>query len=185
MGAPDLPPDIPPDFAEAFHELYPRARRLAYRILGNISEAEDAAAEALTRALVAWRRVGPLPYREAWVLRVTANVAVDARRRRQRGDDEVVHAVGEDEDVTDLRLALAAALAALPRRQREVIALHHLVGLRESEIASCLGVSVGAVKKHGHRGMARLRAALGKEWDSTVSGAERGLEQGGIAGVAI
>ena len=49
MGAPDLPPE----FAEAFHELYPRARRLAYRILGNASEAEDVAAEALTRALVA------------------------------------------------------------------------------------------------------------------------------------
>jgi RNA polymerase sigma factor (sigma-70 family) len=177
MGAPDLPPE----FGEAFHELYPRARRLAYRILGNISEAEDAAAEALTRALVAWRRVGPLPYREAWVLRVTANVAVDARRRRQRADGEGVPGLAEEEDVTDLRLALAAALAALPRRQREVIALHHLVGLRESEIASCLGVSVGAVKKHGHRGMARLRTALGQDWDSTLSG----HEQGGVAGVAI
>ncbi|MDQ3978945.1 MAG: sigma-70 family RNA polymerase sigma factor [Actinomycetota bacterium] len=177
MGAPDLPPE----FGEAFHELYPRARRLAYRILGNISEAEDAAAEALTRALVAWRRVGPLPYREAWVLRVTANVAVDVRRRRQRVDGEGVPALPDDEDVTDLRLALAAALAALPRRQREVIALHHLVGLRESEIASCLGVSVGAVKKHGHRGMARLRTALGQDWDSTLSG----HEQGGVAGVAI
>ena len=178
MGAPGLPPE----FAEAFHELYPRARRLAYRILGNISEAEDAAAEALTRALVAWRRVGSLPYREAWVLRVTANVAVDARRRRQRAaDDEAVVPAAEDEDITDLRLALAAALAALPRRQREVIALHHLVGLRESEIASCLGVSVGAVKKHGHRGMARLRTALGQDWDATLSG----HEQGGVAGVAI
>lgn len=183
MGAPDLPPE----FAEAFHELYPRARRLAYRILGNINEAEDAAAEALTRALVSWRRVGSLPYREAWVLRVTANVAVDARRRRQRAADDLAVGVagdgrgGEDEDVTDLRLALAAALAALPRRQREVIALHHLVGLRESEIASCLGVSLGAVKKHGHRGMARLRTALGQDWDSTLSG----HEQGGVAGVAI
>ncbi len=178
MGAPELPPE----FAEAFHELYPRARRLAYRILGNASEAEDAAAEALTRALVAWRRVGQLPYREAWVLRVTANVAIDARRKRQRAaEDEVVVPAGEAEDVTDLRLALAAALAALPRRQREVIALHHLVGLREAEIASCLGVSLGAVKKHGHRGMARLRTALGQEWDSTLGG----REQGGVAGVAI
>jgi RNA polymerase sigma factor (sigma-70 family) len=177
MGAPELPPD----FAEAFHELYPRARRLAYRILGNPSEAEDAAAEALTRALVAWRRVASLPYREAWVLRVTANVAVDARRRGRRADAEETLPAAENEDVTDLRLALAAALAALPRRQREVIALHHLVGLREAEIASALGVSVGAVKKHGHRGMARLRAALGHEWDPSLGG----REQGGIAGVAI
>ena len=184
MGAPELPPD----FAEAFHELYPRARRLAYRILGNPSEAEDAAAEALTRALVAWRRVATLPYREAWVLRVTANVAVDTRRRRRAADEIGVPAV-EDEDATDLRLALAAALAALPRRQREVIALHHLVGLRESDIARVLGVSVGAVKKHGHRGLARLRVALGQEWDSSLTERGRGLgqghEHGGIAGVAI
>ena len=178
MGAPDLPPE----FAEAFHELYPRARRLAYRILGNLSEAEDAAAEALTRALVAWRRVGPLPHRDAWVLRVTANVAVDARRRRRRAAEEgMVDVAGDSEEVADLRVALAAALTALPRRQREVIALHHLVGLRESEIARCLGVSVGSVKKHGHRGMARLRTALGQDWNSALSG----HEQGGVAGVAI
>ena len=181
MGAPDLPPE----FAEAFHELYPRARRLAYRILGNASEAEDVAAEALTRALVAWRRVGVLPYREAWVLRVTANVAVDARRRRHRAErlPAAGEIAGEGEEVTDLRLALAAALAALPRRQREVIALHYLVGLRESEIARSLGVSVGAVKKHGHRGMARLRAALGQDWETI--GGEHGHEHGGVAGVAI
>jgi RNA polymerase sigma factor (sigma-70 family) len=168
MGAPDLPPG----FEEAFLELYPRARRLAYRMLGNPSDAEDVAAEALTRALVAWRRVGPLPYREAWVLRVTANVAVDALRRQSRAAERVGEADGAaavewvdgEEEMHDLRLALAAALSALPRRQREVIALHHLVGLQEHEIAECLGVSVGTVKKHGHRGLSRLRDRMGEEW---------------------
>jgi RNA polymerase sigma factor (sigma-70 family) len=162
MGAPDLPPG----FEEAFSELYPRARRLAYRILGNVNDAEDVAAEALTRALVAWRRVGALPYRDAWVLRVTANVAVDARRRQRRMPESqpVIDRADDFDDTHVLRLALAAALAALPRRQREVIALHHLVGLKEHEIARCLGVSVGSVKKHGHRGLMRLRDRLGEGW---------------------
>lgn len=64
-----------------------RARQVAYRILGDRSEAEDAAAEAFTRALVTWRKVGALAFRDAWVLRVTANVAVDWRRRRRVGVD--------------------------------------------------------------------------------------------------
>ncbi len=164
MGAPDLPPG----FEEAFSELYPRARRLAYRMLGDPTEAEDVAAEALTRAVVAWRRIGDLPYREAWVLRVTANVAVDTLRRQQRAAHAqpsfVAAPIDGEDDVHDLRLALAAALSALPRRQREVIALHHLVGMQEHEIARCLGVSVGSVKKHGHRGLSRLRARLGEDW---------------------
>lgn len=180
MGAPDLPPE----FAEAFHELYPRARRLAHRVLGNDSEAEDVAAEALTRALVAWRRIGPLPWREAWVLRVTANVAIDTRRRQGRDNEVEVAPVESAEDVTALRMALAAALGALPRRQREVIALHHLVGMREQDIATCLGVSLGSVKKHGHRGMARLRDRLGHDWNAAAADAPTPTN-GGIAGVAI
>ncbi|MBV9041360.1 MAG: hypothetical protein JOZ68_10160, partial [Acidimicrobiia bacterium] len=70
------------DFDECFRALYPRARSVAYRILGSRPAAEDAAAEAFTRALVAWRRVRSLPYRDAWILRVSANVAIDVRRRR-------------------------------------------------------------------------------------------------------
>ncbi len=155
---------LPEGFEEAFSALYPKARTVAYRILGNRQDAEEAAAEALTRALVSWRRVGPLPYRDAWVLRVTANVAVDACRRR-RPDTAVADPVDDPQEATVLRLALAQAMAALPRRQREVIALRYLVGLGEAETAECLEVSVGSVKKHGHRAMAALRRRLGSEWD--------------------
>src|SRR5690349_6688012 len=71
-------------FDEVFDELYPRARTLAYRILGDLPAAEDAAAEAMTRTLVRWHRVRRLPHRDGWILRVTANVALDAARRRSR-----------------------------------------------------------------------------------------------------
>lgn len=77
------PAPLPDGFEVMFTDLYPRARQVAYRILGDRSEAEDAAAEAFTRALVTWRKVGALAFRDAWVLRVTANVAVDWRRRRR------------------------------------------------------------------------------------------------------
>ena len=176
---------MPADFDAAFRRLYPRARAVAYRILGEPTEAEDAAAEAFTRALVAWRRVADLPYLDAWVLRVTANVAVDVVRRRRvpvvamdaAPAGGIAGAAAPADELVVLRLALAAALAALPRRQREVIALHFLVGLREDEVARSLGVSVGSVKRHGHRAMAGLRRQLGAEWDWT--------RPEGASGVAI
>lgn len=160
MASPPTP--LPEGFATAFAELYPRARQVAYRILGDRAEAEDAAAEALTRTLVAWRKVETLPHRDAWVLRVTANVAVDWRRRR-RARAEVDPVVPGDEEAIAVRLALAAALAALPRRQREVIALRYLVGMSEAEVAASLAVSVGSVKKHASRAMSGLRRRLGDE----------------------
>ncbi len=160
----------PADFDAAFRALYPRARALAYRMLGDPARAEDAAAEALARALASWKRVGNLPYREPWVLRVTANVAVDmCRRDRHLATTPLVvdaAPIGatEEADHAALRLALSEALAALPRRQREVIVLQHLVGLPQAEVAACLGVTIGSVKRHGHRALASLRTRLGEGW---------------------
>jgi RNA polymerase sigma factor (sigma-70 family) len=145
-------------FDEAFRALYPQARSVALRILGSVADAEDAAAEGLARALVDWGRVGSLPHRDAWILRVTINVAIDAARRRGRSHPEVVDVENTD-DATVLRLTLVAALAQLPRRQREAVVLRHLAGLPEQDVAAALGVSQNTVKKHLQRGMARLRSS--------------------------
>ena len=53
--------------------------------------------------------------------------------------------------------AVVDALAALPRRQREVLALRYYLDLSEREIAETLGISPGAVKSHASRGAAALR----------------------------
>jgi RNA polymerase sigma factor (sigma-70 family) len=151
----------PESFDEAFPGLYRRARGLAYRILGDMTAAEDAAAEAMARALVHWKRIGDLPYRDGWVLRVTANVALDAVRRQQRAQihlPDPVEAVSPPEENIVLRTALVAALQALPRRQREAIVLVHLVGMSSTEAAASMNVSVSSVSQHMRRGLARLRA---------------------------
>ena len=54
-------------------------------------------------------------------------------------------------------------VVGLPRRQREVIALRHLVDLSEREVASVLGISAGAVKQHLHRGLASVRGRLPRD----------------------
>lgn len=143
-------------FDEWFVERYPDARRVAHRVLGSAVAAEDAAAEAFTRALADWTRVSALPHRDAWVLRVTSNVAVDAARRR-RPDPVVDHAGDDMDDVAVLRVSLVAALARLPRRQREAICLRYLAGLPADEVAEAMGVSANSAKKHLQRGLDRLR----------------------------
>src|ERR671912_110211 len=98
-------------FEQAFDDVFPRARVLAYRILGNWSAAEDAAAEAFARLRLRWPKLGRTDYVEAWVLRVTTNVALDAARRRVPAT--LPAAALDVEDATAVRLALGHALRAL------------------------------------------------------------------------
>lgn len=147
------------DFDQFFDVLFPRAQSLAWRIVGNRCAAEDIAAEALTRAYARWPRLQGLSHRDGWVLRVASNLAIDAVRRRPApfsSRENTSH-----EDLSDLRLALAAALHSLPYRQRAVITLRFLSDLSEVEVAAALGMAVGTVKSHTHRGLANLRGHIG------------------------
>lgn len=158
------------DFESAFRELYPRAFGLALRMVGNRAVAEDIAAETMARAYARWDRLDP-DRRAGWVLRVTSNQAIDLLRRKGH---TMVPGVVDLEDGTALRIALAAALAKLPRRQREAIALRYLSDLSEAETALALGIGVGSVKTHTHRGLAALRDRLDGGLD------ERRMEQLGV-----
>ena len=150
-------------FEVAFDVLFPRAQRLAYRMLGDDAAAEDVAAEALARAYANWGKVRDLPYRDGWVLRVATNLAVDAARKRRALLPTPSQHVLDDEAA--VRLALQAALRSLPRRQQQAICLRYLAGLSEAEVAIALGVSVGTVKTHLHRGSAALRKWLGSDFE--------------------
>ena len=154
------------DFEEAFDSLFPRAFHLARRIVGDDAAAEDVAAEALARAYARWSHVAALPYRDAWVLRVAANLAIDETRRRR--PVRAPAPAADPDDVVTLRVALRAALRSLPRRQRQAVALRYLGGLSDTEVAGALGISTGSVKTHLHRGRAALRAAFGPGIESEV-----------------
>lgn len=153
---------------EAFADLFRIAYVVAYRILGNVAEAEDAAAETIARACLRWRRVGSLPYRDAWVARVAANIAIDAVRRRGRTVAPRQDPVRDPAEATVLRLALVGALEALSTRQREVVVLRYLADQPEADVASSLGISINTVKKHTLRGVAALRSRLGPSWEDVA-----------------
>src|SRR5437763_16454444 len=146
-------------FEDAYRRLFPRAATLAYRLLGQRAAAEDVAAEALARTYAHWRKVSLLPHRDAWVLRVATNLAIDAARRRP-----VPAALQDPSDVEEtatVRMALVAALQSLPRRQRQTVALRYLSGLRAEEVATALGVSTSTANTHLRRGLDALKGRLG------------------------
>ena len=147
------------EFERWFRSLYPRAYRIALRIVGSPAEAEDAAAEAFSRALLRWRRVGELDYRDAWLLRVTANVAIDVIRRQKRAPMVSTVAEQPEGDASD-RIYLLGALTTLPARQRDVLVLRYFADLTDEDIARCLSMASGTVKSHVHRGLVRMRERL-------------------------
>jgi len=167
-----------PSFEERFDALAAISYKVAYRLVGDRADAEDLAQEALARAYASWRKVSG--YDEAWVIRVTTNLAIGRWRkerrtvasadvptlaRRGRPEDERPgrrHLVGvtAQADVAE-RLELMAALRALPRRQREVVALRYLADMPEAAVVAALGCAPGTVKQHAHRGLAALRRHLG------------------------
>jgi len=149
--------------------LAPLALRLAARMLGDRTEAEDVAQEAMLRL---WRVAPDWRQGEAkvstWLYRVTSNLCTD--RLRRRGRSVALDAVAEPEDgrpgavagliEADRAAALEAALAALPDRQRQAVVLRHLEGLTNPEIAEIMEIGVEAVESLTARGKRALTAAL-------------------------
>ena len=149
--------------------LLPRVLGQASRMLQDRAEAEDVAQEALLRL---WRAAPGWRAGEAqvstWLYRVVANLCTD-RLRRRRGHLDLA-AVAEPPDAapgvaaqlqTTARMqALSHALATLPERQAQAVALRHLEGLSNPEIAEIMDISVTSVESLTARGKRALAAVL-------------------------
>ena len=161
------------DFDDLFRSTWSRAVAAARRIVGPGGDPDGLAAEALTRAYDRWPSVRRHPAPDAWVLRVAINLALDRVRRPADASDDAIHprgdgvgfeeGIGDAADATATRLALVAALRALPEKQRHAVALRYLAGCAEDDIAASLGINPGTVKTHIKRGLASLRTQLGTE----------------------
>jgi RNA polymerase sigma factor (sigma-70 family) len=99
------------------------------------------------------------------------------RRRSWRNEtataDPMVPGVpdrSEHADHTD-RLAIVAALARLPPRQRAVVVLRFYEDLSVEQTAEVLSVTVGTVKSQTSHALAKLRVSLGDAFVTTTQGA--------------
>jgi RNA polymerase sigma factor (sigma-70 family) len=168
--------------AERFSALFDRhARRLFGYCARRVGPdtAEDVVAETF---LIAFQRRGRYDGRQPSVLPWLCGIATNLLRRHRRdelralravartGVDPLSSATGVSEghaersaeraDAQVVAPVIAAALAAMPRRQREVLLLFAVAELQYGEIATALGIPLGSVQSALHRARARLRDAL-------------------------
>jgi RNA polymerase sigma factor (sigma-70 family) len=61
---------------------------------------------------------------------------------------------------TDEAARVAAAVRALPTRQREVVVARYYLGLSEAQTAQLLQVGLGSVKRHAHRALRTLQSGI-------------------------
>jgi RNA polymerase sigma-70 factor (sigma-E family) len=180
LPAVDAPPESiePPErddrdvvLAELFRAEYSPLVQLARLLVDERGQAEEVVQEAFARTYEAWPRLrdpeDPLPY----VRRAVVNQARGRLRRRltvrRTGiapADDAASAESEAETGARRREVVAAVLA-LPRRQRECVALRYLDDSPVALVAETLGISEGAVKQHLHRALVALARTLEEEGD--------------------
>jgi RNA polymerase sigma-70 factor (ECF subfamily) len=154
------------DFTEFYAARKDAVLRAVTAATGDRTGAEDAVAEAFTRAYSRWTRVAGHPSPTAWVLRTAFNAYRSGWRRvwRERlgGASVEPRPTGGESGFgsTDLRLEMRRLLAALPRRQREVVALRILADLSAEQVGAVLRIRTATVDVHLHRALRTLRQAI-------------------------
>jgi RNA polymerase sigma-70 factor, ECF subfamily len=158
------------DSWDRFEELYRTARDDLYAyvctLLRDPAAAEDVTALAFERGYRKRRTFDRKRGDErAWLFGIARNAALDELRRRSRlaallTEPEDDTAGPEDgAEVALRRTAVRAALADLPARDREIIALKFHAGLSNAELARVLGVSESNAGTMLHRAVQKLRKA--------------------------
>jgi|SRR5579862_418056 len=173
---------------ELFYELVrPYERRVyaaAMAILRNETDAEDAAQEAILKALANIRQFRAEAKFSTWLIQITVNEALMRRRRDRTAMTEAIDDRREEEgDYTprdfadwreipsealerkEVRQKLAGALASLDRKYREVFVLRDVEQFNIQETADALGISVASVKTRLLRARLMLRDLLAGGWE--------------------
>jgi RNA polymerase sigma-70 factor (ECF subfamily) len=173
-----------------YHLVKPYERRIyaaAFAVLRNETEAEDAAQEAMLKALTHIRQFRAEARFSTWLTQITVN---EALMRRRKAHSEIMEPIGErqEEDGTytprdfadwreipsevlerkEIRQKLASAVAGLAAKYREVFMLRDVQHLSIEETAEALGITQASVKTRLLRARLMLRdllaPGLGGSW---------------------
>ena len=163
-----------------------RGRLLAYirRWIVDAAEAEDILQESFYELVLAYRMMQPVEQAGAWLARVARNRIIDRFRRRGARPRATAHAEEGDAAVglaellpaaeagpeaavmrAILLAEIEAALAELPREQREVFIAQELEGVSFRELAQRSGVSINTLLARKRYAVRYLRERLQAAWD--------------------
>ena len=150
------------DAAAAFEPLRPKLKRVAYRMLGSVADAEDIVQEAFIR----WMKAGRAEVREpeaflrCTVTRLCLDQLKSARRQRETYigtwlPDPIV----EEEEVEDVTLPLMLVLERLSPLERAAFLLHDVFGQNFDEVAAAIQRDPAAARQLATRARAHVRDA--------------------------
>ena len=160
-----------------FEDLVARHGPVVYRVcralVGPI-DSDDAWSEVFMSALQAYPTLPSEANVEAWLVRIAQRKAIDLVRARSRRP--LPTAGIPDGSSSGMRLGdepdedLWRAVAALPIRQRQAVAYHHLAGRPYAEVAELIGGTPAAARRAASDGIATLRKKLGITGQHAASG---------------
>ena len=146
-------------FEEIVAEHGPTVLRVCRALLAQ-PDADDAWSETFLAALRAYPDLADGANIEAWLVTIAHHKAIDLLRAQARRATPVAE-VTQTSSATDAwepaDNGLWAALRALPTKQRQAVAYHHVGGLPYAEVAALLGGSTDAARRAAHDGIRALR----------------------------
>ena len=148
-------------FAELLRPEYRPAFRLAFGLLQDVDEAEDAVQEA---AFAAWRRIGNLREGSSlrpWFLGIVSNQCRTVKRNRWWSVTKLEPPEGEA-PAADLAASidLRRALRRMRHEERLVLVLRYYLDMPFEEIATTLGISPKAARTRVERAIHRLKPMM-------------------------
>jgi RNA polymerase sigma-70 factor, ECF subfamily len=157
----------------AFERLYlqhgGRMKSIAFNLMGNTSDAEDAVQESFLKVYRSIRSFQGHSSLSTWIYRILVNTCLDLKRKRRR--QELPETANSPEDIPHpqgltanhpLRLTLEKIVANLDERLRNVFLLFEVEGFRHSEIAGMLNISEAASKVALFQAKRELRGRLAR-----------------------
>jgi len=147
-------------FADLLAPIVPIAQRLAFGMLQNPHDCEDAVQEATFKAWRAFPRLREGSDLRAWFLTIVANECRQRRRNRwwsilKLAEPSAVPAAPEGLD--GAAIDMRRALNRLPPQMKLAVVLRYYLDLSFDDVGRVLGVSGKAAKARVHRALARLR----------------------------
>lgn len=168
-------------FEELLRPHVDRLYRLAFRLSGNVADAQDLVQEVLVKAYERRAELTSIAALSPWLARVLYNSFIDNTRRYARkrlrtvpidraevgGEPmEPASPLAGPEDETQRAfdiMALAKALDKLSLEHRSVLLMHDSEGYKLEEIQAITGIPVGTLKSRLHRARARARELLDED----------------------